>query len=88
MTVNGTAYQPSVASNNKKAAKTMCATVALQAMGMIPRAGLQQPSAQAPPTMSQPPQEPLPPHLEQQQQMNPAPHTLRTVPDIDLSAFR
>jgi len=37
VTVNNMDYQPSCASNNKKQAKTLCATVALQAMGMLPR---------------------------------------------------
>ncbi|XP_013421780.1 protein SON-like [Lingula anatina] len=35
--VNNTEYQPSVACNNKKAAKAMAATVCLQAMGLVPR---------------------------------------------------
>ncbi|XP_067947693.1 protein SON-like isoform X2 [Watersipora subatra] len=36
VTVNGNTYQPSIASNNKKLAKTHTATVALQAMGLLP----------------------------------------------------
>jgi len=35
--VGGTWYQPTVASNNKKHAKAMSATVCLQAMGLLPR---------------------------------------------------
>lgn len=34
---NGIEYQPSVASNNKKAAKAMAATAALQTMGLVPK---------------------------------------------------
>lgn len=35
--VNGTDYQPSIASNNKKLAKAQCATVCLQELGLVPR---------------------------------------------------
>lgn len=89
-TVNGTSYQPSIASNTKKQAKTLCATVALQAMGMLPRNDLPATTATQPTAMPQmqfPMQpEPLPPHLDQQSFQ--APHTLHSVPDIDLSSFR
>lgn len=35
--VNGTEYQPSVASQNKKFAKAAAATAVLQEMGLVPR---------------------------------------------------
>ncbi|CAH1799722.1 unnamed protein product [Owenia fusiformis] len=41
VTVNGTEYQPSVASNNKKHAKAQAATVCLQHLGMVPMNPLQ-----------------------------------------------
>ena len=82
--MNGTAYQPSLSSNNKKQAKTLCAKVALQTMGMLPK----DPPATttAPPAPPMAPPEPPPPHVQQPnfQQM----HTLQTVPDFDLSSFR
>ena len=37
--VNGTEYQPSIASNNKKLAKANAATVCLQTFGLVPRDG-------------------------------------------------
>lgn len=37
--VNGTEYQPSIASNNKKLAKAQSATVCLQELGLVPRTG-------------------------------------------------
>ncbi|WAR07067.1 SON-like protein [Mya arenaria] len=37
VTVNGTDYQPSVTSNNKKLAKAQSATVCLQELGLVPR---------------------------------------------------
>lgn len=61
--VNGTAYQPSIASCNKKQAKTLSATIALQSMGMLPKS---QPTtaASVPTTLHQsqgPPPPPPPP---------------------------
>ena len=37
VTVNGTDYQPSIASDNKKKAKADAATVALQEIGLLPK---------------------------------------------------
>ena len=81
--VNGTSYQPSIASNSKKEAKSLAATVALQTMGMLPRDSVQPVTAPPPPPMAN--AEPPPPHLTQPPQQT---HTLRTVPDFDLSVFR
>ncbi|KAL4233824.1 hypothetical protein ACF0H5_008500 [Mactra antiquata] len=39
--VNGTDYQPSITSNNKKLAKAQSATVCLQELGLVPRTALQ-----------------------------------------------
>ncbi|KAF6031356.1 hypothetical protein EB796_010337 [Bugula neritina] len=78
--VNGTAYQPSIASCNKKQAKTLSATIALQSMGMLPKS---QPTtaASVPTTLHQsqgpPPLLPLPLH-HRTPPLSPPLHTVST----------